>query len=195
MTPQDNLIIVAAIPDDRVVPLRALLATMTLPGFAGTANPANAIFPFGEFDTIHFARLATTAPPCSCDCNSLGGPSNCPNDGCFRTGQGPARLGRRRPGCRDRSAHHHAELGLQRIDCPACDWRRVEDQMLIAEVEWSPSRTSMSPIGTSVGLLPSRLLGKVVVARLDPNNEAFLRCSPTFWIVPSTSANFSTSAT
>jgi len=57
MTPQDNLIIVAAIPDDRVAPLRTLLATMTLPGFAGTANPANAIFPFGEFDTIHFARL------------------------------------------------------------------------------------------------------------------------------------------
>src|ERR1700733_5081483 len=57
MTPQDHLIVVAAVPDDRAADLRALLATMTLPEFRGAADPANAILPFGQFDTIHFARL------------------------------------------------------------------------------------------------------------------------------------------
>jgi len=57
MTPQDHLIIVAAVADERVADLRALLATMTLAGFPGMADPANAIFPFGQFDTIHFARF------------------------------------------------------------------------------------------------------------------------------------------
>ena len=42
---------------DRVEGLRALLATMTLPGFPGAADPANALVPFGAFDTIHFARF------------------------------------------------------------------------------------------------------------------------------------------
>jgi len=57
MTPQDHLIIVAAVAEERVADLRGLLATMTLPGFPGTADPANAILPFGRFETIHFARL------------------------------------------------------------------------------------------------------------------------------------------
>jgi hypothetical protein len=57
MTPQDHLIVVAAVPDDRAADLRAFLATMTLPGLPGAADPANVVFPFGRFDTIHFARL------------------------------------------------------------------------------------------------------------------------------------------
>src|SRR3954447_26839397 len=57
MIPQDNFIVVAAIPDEHVEPLRTLLATMTLSGFPGTAEPKNPILPFGEFDAIHFARL------------------------------------------------------------------------------------------------------------------------------------------
>jgi hypothetical protein len=57
MIPQDNFIVAAVVADDRVAPLRALLATMTLPGVPGAADPANAILPFGNFDTIHFARL------------------------------------------------------------------------------------------------------------------------------------------
>jgi hypothetical protein len=57
MIPQDSFIVVAAVPDEGVLPLRALLATMTLPGFPGTADPNNPILPFGEFDAIHFARL------------------------------------------------------------------------------------------------------------------------------------------
>ncbi len=57
MTPQDHLIVAAAVPTDRVADLRAFLATMTLPGAPGAADPANAILPFGQFETIHFARL------------------------------------------------------------------------------------------------------------------------------------------
>src|ERR1700727_1432863 len=57
MTPQDHLILIAAVPDDRVVDLRAFLATLTLPGLPGAGAPANMILPFGQFDTIHFARL------------------------------------------------------------------------------------------------------------------------------------------
>jgi hypothetical protein len=57
MTPQDHLIVVAAVPDDRVADLRALLATMTLLGLPGAADPTNVIIPFGRFETIHFARL------------------------------------------------------------------------------------------------------------------------------------------
>jgi hypothetical protein len=57
MTPQDHLIVVAAVPDDRVPDVRAFLATMTLTGLPGAADPANVILPFGRFETIHFARL------------------------------------------------------------------------------------------------------------------------------------------
>src|SRR5271165_4379271 len=57
MTPQDHLIVVAAVPEDRLADVRRLLATMTLPGFPGAADPSNAIFPFGQFETVHFARL------------------------------------------------------------------------------------------------------------------------------------------
>jgi hypothetical protein len=57
VTPQDNFIVVAEVLRDRVEALRALLATMTLPGFPGAADPANALLPFGAFNTIHFARL------------------------------------------------------------------------------------------------------------------------------------------
>lgn len=57
MIPQDSFIVVAAVPDERVEPLRALLTTLTLPGLPGAADPKNPILPFGEFDTIHFARL------------------------------------------------------------------------------------------------------------------------------------------
>src|SRR3984957_17086046 len=57
MTPQDHLIVVAAVPMDRVADLRGFLATMTLTGLPGAADPTNAILPFGRFETIHFARL------------------------------------------------------------------------------------------------------------------------------------------
>jgi len=57
MIPQDRFIVVAEVPKDRVAALRALLATMTLPGYPGAADPMNPLLPFGAFDTIHFGRL------------------------------------------------------------------------------------------------------------------------------------------
>ncbi len=61
MIPQDNFVILAEVRPDRVEALRALLATMTLPGVPGAADPANALAPFGAFDTIHFARFVVLA--------------------------------------------------------------------------------------------------------------------------------------
>ncbi len=61
MIQQDNVIVVAEVAEDRVAPLRTLLATMTLPGFPGAADPANPLLPFGAFDTIHYARLVVLA--------------------------------------------------------------------------------------------------------------------------------------
>ncbi len=61
MIPQDNFIVAAEVAQDRVAPLRALLATMTLPGVTGAADPINALAPFGAFDTIHFARFVVLA--------------------------------------------------------------------------------------------------------------------------------------
>jgi hypothetical protein len=66
MIPQDNVIVAAVVAEERVAPLRALLATMNFPGVPGVADPANALLPFGAFDTIHFARLIVLAD------NSLG---------------------------------------------------------------------------------------------------------------------------
>lgn len=57
MIPQDNFIILAKVDQDRVEGLRALLTSMTLPDLPGAADPANAVVPFGAFDTIHFARF------------------------------------------------------------------------------------------------------------------------------------------
>ncbi|HTR12244.1 MAG TPA: hypothetical protein VMI72_03065 [Roseiarcus sp.] len=57
MIPQDRFVVVAEVPTERVAGLRSLLATMTLPGYPGAADPMNALLPFGAFDTIHFGRL------------------------------------------------------------------------------------------------------------------------------------------
>jgi hypothetical protein len=61
MIPQDRFIIVAKVPDHNVDGLRCLLKTMTFPGQTGFADPANPLVPFGEFETIHFARFAVLA--------------------------------------------------------------------------------------------------------------------------------------
>jgi hypothetical protein len=61
MIPQDSFIVVAKVPPARVASLRALLAKMNLSGLTGAADPANALVPFGTFDTIHFARLVVLA--------------------------------------------------------------------------------------------------------------------------------------
>ena len=57
MIPQDRFFIIAPVAPDRVADLRLILATMTLPGFKGMADPDNTLFPFGQFPEIHFARF------------------------------------------------------------------------------------------------------------------------------------------
>src|SRR6202022_4629238 len=61
MIPQDSFIVVARIEPGRLDDLRSLLKTMTFAGRTGIANPANALVPFGAFDTIHFARFVVLA--------------------------------------------------------------------------------------------------------------------------------------
>lgn len=61
MTPQDRFILVAKIRADRIDALRSLLTTMTFPPRTGFADPANALLPFGCYETIHFARFVVLA--------------------------------------------------------------------------------------------------------------------------------------
>ena len=55
MTPQSNFMVVAPILPGREDDLRDVLAAMNLS--PGVANPANAIFPFARFETLHVARF------------------------------------------------------------------------------------------------------------------------------------------
>jgi hypothetical protein len=61
MIPQDRFIIVAKVLDHDVEDLRSFLRKMTFPEQTGFADPANSLVPFGEFETIHFARFAVLA--------------------------------------------------------------------------------------------------------------------------------------
>ena len=61
MIPQDNFIIVAKIDPVQLDKLRSLLKTMTFADRTGIADPANPLVPFGDFDTIHFARFVVLA--------------------------------------------------------------------------------------------------------------------------------------
>jgi hypothetical protein len=55
MTPQANIMIVAAINPEREGELRSVLADMTLQ--TGVYNPGNSLVPFQQIDTLHFARF------------------------------------------------------------------------------------------------------------------------------------------
>jgi len=56
MTPQSNFMVVAPVPRDQLSGLKNLLASMTDP--PGMAKPGNGLFPFEQFDTLHYARFA-----------------------------------------------------------------------------------------------------------------------------------------
>src|SRR5207237_5725150 len=60
MIPQDSFVIVASVGPD-VAGLRTKLAEMNFPDRTGFADPDNHLVPFGEFDTIHFARFVVLA--------------------------------------------------------------------------------------------------------------------------------------
>ena len=55
MTPQSSFMILTTILPARETELRRLLATMNHE--PGVFNPANALLPFGQFNTLHFARI------------------------------------------------------------------------------------------------------------------------------------------
>lgn len=60
---QSHLFVAAAVKDEALGPLRALLETMTLPGKPGQADPANALVPFGRIDRLHLARFVLLEDP------------------------------------------------------------------------------------------------------------------------------------
>ena len=55
MTPQSSFMVLAAIDSEREADLRQLLASMN--DAPGRVNANNALIPFGQCDTLHFARL------------------------------------------------------------------------------------------------------------------------------------------
>ena len=55
MTPQANFMVLVAIDPTRETKLRALLASMN--EAPGRVNTTNALIPFAQFDTLHFARF------------------------------------------------------------------------------------------------------------------------------------------
>ena len=57
MTPQSAFMVHAHVAPEKRAKLDALLESMNQPGTPGSADPMNARVPFGDFDTIHFARF------------------------------------------------------------------------------------------------------------------------------------------
>jgi hypothetical protein len=55
MTPQSSLMVVAPLVKGGEAPLRTLLSSMNVA--PGRVNSRNSVVPFGEFDTLHFARF------------------------------------------------------------------------------------------------------------------------------------------
>ncbi|HTO47697.1 MAG TPA: hypothetical protein VML91_08645 [Burkholderiales bacterium] len=77
MTPQSQFIVLAPVTPGREHRLRGLLATMN--SAPGMADPANAVLPFGQFERLHFARLAVLDDPTLGDIEAHGVPrSNLP---------------------------------------------------------------------------------------------------------------------
>ena len=55
MTPQSSFMVLAPVEPSREAELRRLLESMN--EAPGRVNPGNALIPFAQFDTLHFARL------------------------------------------------------------------------------------------------------------------------------------------
>ncbi len=72
MTPQSSFLVVAPIAPDREAELRKLLAAMN--SRPGVVDPQNAIVPFGQFDRLHFARLAILDDQTLSDITAYGTP-------------------------------------------------------------------------------------------------------------------------
>lgn len=72
MTPQFQFTVVAPIAPGRESDLRRLLATMN--SMPGVADPHNDLVPFGDFETLHFARLVVLQDPTLSDLQAYGLP-------------------------------------------------------------------------------------------------------------------------
>jgi len=72
VTPQSQFLVVAAIVPGREQALRDLLGTMN--SVPGSADPANSLLPFGQFDRLHFARLSVLDDPTLGDIEAYGPP-------------------------------------------------------------------------------------------------------------------------
>ena len=70
MTPQSQFMVLAEIAPERERSLRDLLETMN--AAPGIADPANPILPFGQFERLHFARLAVLDDPTFGDIEAYG---------------------------------------------------------------------------------------------------------------------------
>jgi hypothetical protein len=57
MTPQSSFTIVAPVDMAQIGALRALLDMMNMAGTPGMADPSNGVVPFGDFGTLHYARI------------------------------------------------------------------------------------------------------------------------------------------
>ena len=62
MTPQSQFMVLARVAPGRERDLRELLTTMNSAA-PGMADPANTVLPFGQFERLHFARLAVLDDP------------------------------------------------------------------------------------------------------------------------------------
>ncbi len=72
MTPQSQFMVVARVAPGGERGLRELLETMN--SKPGMADPANAVVPFGQFERLHFARLAVLDDPTLGDIEAHGIP-------------------------------------------------------------------------------------------------------------------------
>jgi len=72
VTPQSQFMVVARVTLGRERSLRELLETMN--SKPGMADPANAVLPFGQFERLHFARLAVLDDPTVGDIEAHGVP-------------------------------------------------------------------------------------------------------------------------
>jgi hypothetical protein len=73
MTPQFHFMVVAPIPAAGIDDLRSLLLSMNTTG--GDADPANGMFPFGEFSRLHFARFVMLSDRTMADITVYGLPA------------------------------------------------------------------------------------------------------------------------
>ncbi len=74
MTPQSNFMVVAKLRGDAKAALDGLLNEMNYAGSPGMADPDNALFPFGAFDNLHYARFVIVDDKTLIDFKALGLP-------------------------------------------------------------------------------------------------------------------------